>query len=51
VFYVCGSHVLCIVLILFIYPYIGKHDVDGGKPRFCLDEMSKLCFYVTSIRF
>jgi len=43
-FYVCGSHVLCIVLILFIYPYIGKHDVDGGKLRFCLDEMSKSLF-------
>ena len=26
-FYACGLHVLCIVLMLIIHPYSGKHDV------------------------
>jgi hypothetical protein len=30
-FYVGGLHVLCIVLILIIHPYNGKHDVGRGN--------------------
>ena len=29
VFYACDLPVLCIVLMLIIHPYGGKHDVDG----------------------
>ena len=30
-FYACGLHVLCIVPMLIIHPYSGKHDVGGGN--------------------
>ena len=34
-FYACGLHVLCIVLMLIIHPYSGKHDV-GRRNHGCL---------------
>ena len=30
-FYACGLHVLCIVSVLIIHIYSGKHDVGGDN--------------------